>query len=273
MFFVGGAPRSGTTWLQHVLNAHPEISCEGEGLFMQQLATPIDRALAARNQEIAGKNTNLFSHFGGYTLSPQTDADFLLGSGILLAFERQLAKKTVRVVGEKTPENVFLFPRLKTIFPHCKFIGIARDPRDVMTSSWHFFQKTSINGDEEATKLGFIKVALPALKSGMRAILDLPKQYPGAAMMLTYESMRAEPAKVAAQLYRFLGVSDAPEIVADCVARTSFAALSGGRKAGEEKNGSFFRKGLTGTWQDTLSPEMNQLLLDETGPMFQEYGW
>ena len=33
LFFVLGAPKSGTTWLQYLLNAHPNISCRGEGLF------------------------------------------------------------------------------------------------------------------------------------------------------------------------------------------------------------------------------------------------
>ena len=34
LFFVGGAPRSGTTWMQHMLDAHPDISCRGEGHFL-----------------------------------------------------------------------------------------------------------------------------------------------------------------------------------------------------------------------------------------------
>ena len=32
-FFVGAHGRSGTTWLQRTLNTHPEILCEGEGMF------------------------------------------------------------------------------------------------------------------------------------------------------------------------------------------------------------------------------------------------
>ena len=32
-FFVGGHGRSGTTWLQRTLNSHPEILCNGEGMF------------------------------------------------------------------------------------------------------------------------------------------------------------------------------------------------------------------------------------------------
>ncbi len=32
-FFIVGASRSGTTWLQRTLNTHPEVLCKGEGAF------------------------------------------------------------------------------------------------------------------------------------------------------------------------------------------------------------------------------------------------
>ena len=41
LFFIGGAPRSGTTWLQLLLDCHPEVSCRGEGLFWKELAEPL----------------------------------------------------------------------------------------------------------------------------------------------------------------------------------------------------------------------------------------
>jgi hypothetical protein len=43
LFFAGGAPRSGTTWLQLLLDSHPEVCCRGEGLFQKHLA---DRSTA-----------------------------------------------------------------------------------------------------------------------------------------------------------------------------------------------------------------------------------
>src|SRR5215210_5260554 len=33
IFFVVGRPKSGTTWLQRMLNQHPEVICRGEGWF------------------------------------------------------------------------------------------------------------------------------------------------------------------------------------------------------------------------------------------------
>jgi hypothetical protein len=117
LFFVGGAPRSGTTWLQLLLDSHPNVSCHGEGLFQHHLADPLATVMAARGQAIAGKNERLFRHSGGFPPPAAEDVEMLLGTAILLALERQRDGKPCRAIGEKTPENVFFFPRLKRLFP------------------------------------------------------------------------------------------------------------------------------------------------------------
>jgi hypothetical protein len=273
LFFIGGAPRSGTTWLQYLLDSHPDISCHGEGLFMQQLAAPLDRLIEARRQAIAAKNAAVFRHSGGYPLPEPEDADVLLGTAVVLALERQTAGKPCRAVGEKTPENVFFFPRLKRLFPAAKFIGIARDPRDVLASAWHFFHKATPGEDAVAAKTKFIVSALESLDSGARTMLALAAQFPTDCMIVTYERMREAPAVIAADLFRFLGVADDDAVVDDCVARTSFAALTGGRSAGVAQDGSFFRKGIAGDWRSTFTSEMSAMMLQRLGWMFPNFGW
>ena len=92
-------------------------------------------------------------------------------------------------------------------------------------------------------------------------------------MTITYETLRRTPELVVSNMFRFLSVSDAPGIVADCVARASFAALTGGRRAGIEQDGAFLRKGIAGDWAFTLTPEMNDLVMRELGWMFPHFGW
>jgi hypothetical protein len=178
-----------------------------------------------------------------------------------------------RAVGEKTPENVFFFPRLKQLFPRAKCIAIARDPRDVLTSAWHFFHKPVAGEDEVAAKLAFIQMALPSLGLGARATVDLATRYPADFMTVTYENLRRTPQLVVSNMFRFLSVSDASSVVADCVARTTFAALTGGRQPGTEQPGAFFRKGVSGDWASTLTPDMNQVVLRELGWTFPHFGW
>ena len=160
LFFVGGAPRSGTTWLQQMLDCHPDISCRGEGLFLQQLATPMERLIAERSGSIDAKNRQVFRHAGGYPLPAPDDSEFLTATAILLALHRQSEGRQCSAIGEKTPENVFFFPRLKSMFPGAKLICIARDPRDVLTSAWHFFHSAAAGEDEVAAKMEFVRGAL-----------------------------------------------------------------------------------------------------------------
>jgi len=273
LFFVGGAPRSGTTWLQQMLDCHPDVSCHGEGQFWQQLAVPLESMMAQRRQALEAKNTRFFRHTGGYPLPTPDDAEFLVGTAILLSLRQQSAGKCCLAVGEKTPENVFFFPRLERLFPGAKFIAIARDPRDVLTSAWHFFHQPVAGEDEVAAKTAFIRSALPSLAEGARAMIAFSERHTADYMMVTYEGLRRTPAPILAQLFRLLGVSDRKDVVEDCLARTSFAALAGGRPAGVEQNGSFFRKGAVGDWTSTLTPGMNKMVLRELGWMFPYFGW
>jgi hypothetical protein len=273
LFFIGGAPRSGTTWLQQMLDSHPDVSCRGEGLFLTQLAVPLGKVMSERRKELAGKNDALFRHTGGYPLPDDEDVDFLITSAILMALRRQSGEKSCRAIGEKTPENVFFFHRLKAMFPDAKFLAIARDPRDVLTSAWHFFHKAVPAEAEVAEKTAFIRSALPSLDTGARAMLDFAEHHPSDYRLVTYEGFCRTPTAILASLFRFIGVTDSDEIVAECLERTSFSALTGGRARGEARNGSFLRKGIAGDWQSTLTPAMNELVLKELGWMFPHFGW
>lgn len=273
LFFVGGAPRSGTTWLQQMLDCHPDVICRGEGLFWKQLAVPLQALMDQRRQALEAKNTALFRHTGGYPLPEPDDTEFLIGTAVLLALHRQTEGKPCLAVGEKTPENVFFFPRLKRLFPASRLIAIARDPRDVLTSAWHFFHQPVPGEDRVAAMAAFIHSALPSLGEGARTMLALAERHPADTRTVTYEKLHAAPAPVLAELFRFLGVSDDSRIVEECLTRTSFAALTGGRPAGVVQDGSFFRKGVVGDWQSTLTPAMNALILRELGWMFPHFGW
>jgi hypothetical protein len=273
LFLIGGAPRSGTTWIQCILDGHPDISCRGEGLFMRELATPLERVMAERRQALASKNTSLFRHTGGYMLPLSSDTEFLIGTAIVQALHQQSTGKACRAIGEKTPENVFFFPRFKRLFPRAKFIGIARDPRDVLTSAWHFFQGSPAGNDNENAKAAFIRNAIPSLAAGTRAMIALAEHDPKDCMIVTYEALLTAPETAVQALFRFLGVSDDVDIAAACLHRASFETFSGGRAAGTEQSGSFFRKGVSGDWSTTLTAEMNQTILAALGWMFPRFGW
>ncbi|MCQ8279443.1 sulfotransferase [Acetobacteraceae bacterium KSS8] len=279
LFFVGGAPRSGTTWLQHLLDGHPSVSCRGEGLFWRHLAVPLDAMIEQRGQAIDGKNRQLFAHTGGYPLPEPGDADTLLGAGVLAALGAQLRARPdggadCRAVGEKTPENVFLFARLKRLFPAARLIAIARDPRDVIASAWHMFAR---NGKAEAEvadrKLDFVRRSLDSMDNGLRTMLRLADADPDSCAVVTYEALHRDTHGTLGFLLRFLGVEDDPALVASCTARSDFETLTGGRKRGEQEPDAFLRQGRIAAWHDTLDAKAETLILDALGWSFPRFGW
>lgn len=273
LFFIGGAPRSGTTWLQQMLDAHPDICCRGEGFFKQQFAEPIDRLLAERRQLLEAKNTRQFQHTQGYPLPDAGVNEMLLGSAVLLSLQQQCAGQDFRAIGEKTPENVFLFPRLKNLFPQAKFIGVVRDPRDQLVSAWLYFHKPAAGDDQQSRLLEFIRQSCQAINHGTQTMLQLRSHYPNDQRIVSYEAIQQNPAEHLSDLFRFLGVSAQPEIVADCLARTSFAAMTQDRQAGEAQPGAFLRKGVVGDWRNHLTPAMQAVVEQELGWMFPLFGW
>jgi hypothetical protein len=219
-----------------------------------------------RRAAIAAKNTTILREVGGYELPTEPDTNILLGTAILLALQRQSAGKNCSAVGEKTPENVFFFPRVKLVFPSAKFVGIARDPRDVLASAWHFFKPKIDAPSEHDAKMQFIRTAIDSIRNGLVRLAALPAEYPGECLVLTYEALLRDPEGHAARLFGFLGVDDGAAVVAECVARNRFPSAPGGA-------GSFFRRGVAGGWEATFTPEMNRVILEQTVHLFPKFGW
>ena len=143
----------------------------------------------------------------------------------------------------------------------------------MLTSAWHFFHGPLNGKDEAEEKRTFIRAALPSMAEGARVMVAMAKNDPAHCVNVTYEALKSTPAAVVAGLFRFLGVSDAEDVVAECLARTSFAGQTGGRPAGVEQNGSFFRKGVVGDWNSTFTPEMAAMILRDLGWSFANFGW
>ncbi|MGC8477627.1 MAG: sulfotransferase family protein [Acetobacteraceae bacterium] len=266
LFFVGGAPRSGTTWVQLLLDAHPEISCRGEALFPQALAAPLDLLAAQWARAVAEKNATVFRDIGGYPALPEGLADLLLGTAVLAALAAQAAGKHPRAVGEKTPENVFLFPRLARLFPGARFIGVARDPRDVLASAWRFFPRQAGESQE-----AFVARALPSLDQGARAMLALKES--GAGCVVTYEQLSADPEAAFAGLCRYLGVADDAAVVGACVGQCRFEALAGRPASAAAGERVFLGGGVVGGWRRTLSGASAERIVAALGWSFPAFGW
>jgi hypothetical protein len=165
---------------------------------------------------------------------------------------------------------VFFFERLHRLFPEARFIAIARDPRDVLASAWHFFHRPAAGEDQVSAKLAFVQSALPSINHGARTMLAFAAAHPSQTLLVTYEALLANTRGCLARLYGFTGVPASASLIEEVLGRTSFAAMTGGRPPQE---GSFFRKGVAGDWRSTFSPALGELIVQETNWMFSQFGW
>jgi tetratricopeptide (TPR) repeat protein len=121
-----GYARSGTTLLEQVLDAHPDIvSAEETHIFVDHALEPLrhdlpDEALmlkaleAAHPQALQQSRENYFR-----------ELELLLGNPV-----------GGRLVIDKNPALTFLIPAFARVFPEARFLVAMRDPRDVCLSSF-----------------------------------------------------------------------------------------------------------------------------------------
>ena len=268
VFFVGGAPKSGTTWLQLLLNAHPQISCSGEGHFPDRLLPGMARAMKEYNAIISLKNRSIFDGLEGQSLLTNRHVFFLTAATISLMLDQPAKARTTPVVGDKTPDNVRHFPLLATLFPHAKFIHIVRDGRDCTVSAWfHNMRVDAAALTSRYPTLGdfaayFAQIWVENVSTGAK----FAAAQPGRCLAIRYEDLSQRPAELLAVLCAFLGASHDPAVVQACCEAADFSALSGGRPRGLEDRGSFFRRGTSGDWHTHFDAATDQAFRAKADP-------
>ncbi len=257
LLFIGGYPKSGTTWLQVMLDAHPEISCRGEGHFLDHFAPLLVTALNTHNTYITAKNESVFAGFDPFPAFRQDHVNHLLLSAMALVLLQLRDSRAARIIGEKTPENVLHFAKLEVLFPDAKFIHVVRDGRDCAVSAW-FHNLRTAPGEMSQRYPGFEQFAewiAGEWKESVELGLRFGAARPRKCMIVHYEDMCLNPHATVQSAFRFLGVSADDDIVQRCVAEGSFEKMSGGRHPGMEDRSSFVRQGRPGNWRDHLTAD------------------
>lgn len=153
IFFVVGAPKSGTTWLRRMLDQHPEVLCHGEGRFFGR----DDKDLNYENVQVNKKGQLLRPGSLHYTLTQcedlrawmertwwSRDAEaerhivHLTREAVLYFLLHKRARIGKNIVGDKTPlHSTATLGEIGTMFPEAKVVHIIRDGRDQAVSHNH----------------------------------------------------------------------------------------------------------------------------------------
>lgn len=272
-FFVLGAPKSGTTWVQKAIDAHPELMCRGEGKFMI-FRKELSKAAVIYSDYLTGHQKKIF---GEEFFPPVTREEF---DRLYRYFIEQRLHgadgppEGVRRIGNKDPEHGMILSDLAGHFPDAAYVHVIRDPRDLAVSTWHHMRRIE---PEFVAEIGafekFAEQNVKEWKVYLRNVRKVSAEKGLDYMELRYEDLHADGEAQLARLFAFLGAPASPEIIAACLDQASFERASGGRPRGAADARSFYRKGEVGDWASHMTDEFAGSLLDLTEGLAEELGY
>ncbi|HXV61254.1 MAG TPA: sulfotransferase [Vicinamibacteria bacterium] len=225
--FVVGCPRSGTTLLQRMLDAHPRLAIANDTHFIPravQAVTPSVWLEPARARWLT-QHEALVSWARSYHRFERLGLDEVCvnraarRSGSYADFVSRLyrefaAARGKELGGEKTPDYVRCLPLLHELFPDVQSVHIVRDGRDVALSTLEWARETK--GPARFDLWREEPVAVCALwwrwqvGSGRR---DGAKVRAGSYLEVSYERLVRDPAATLHEVADFLGLADAKEML------------------------------------------------------------
>ncbi|CAI0558080.1 unnamed protein product [Linum tenue] len=172
----------------------------------------------------------------------------------------------------------------------CRIVYLARNPKDMVVSMWHFYNKRykSAQGDEQFPLEGavesFCSGVLPfgPFYEHVVGYWEESRRRPQEVLFLKYEELCREPKEQVRKLASFLGKPfslDGDEEVEKVLWRSSLDRLkelevnkSGVGELNHMLNSTYFRRGTVGDWENYLTPQMAQRIDQLTQSKLQGSG-
>jgi tetratricopeptide (TPR) repeat protein len=183
--FVLGMPRSGTTLVEQLLAAHPQVAAGGELDYMR-------RALRRAMEQETGQP---FPQ-GFETLSAEAM------NSLAQAYTRRLrhVSDNARYITDKTPGNFHLLGLLRLLFPRAPIVHVVRDPMDTCFSilQYPFDDRSPHTCDMQL---------LAYVYTRYRRLMQRWQEVAGDQFItIKYERLVASPAEEARRLYEHCGL-------------------------------------------------------------------
>ncbi|HJU25190.1 MAG TPA: sulfotransferase, partial [Rhodanobacteraceae bacterium] len=193
--FVVGFPRSGTTLLEQMLDAHPQLQSMDERPFFNMLAGQLENSTGFEVPRDLGR-------------LDQRDCDELRKGYLVLACGKVPRRWNARLV-DKNPLNMLWLPMIHRLFPAAKFIFALRHPCDVLLSNYmqNFVSKT-------------LSVACATLETLATTYVDAMNQwlyhvelFKPDVFVSRYEELVADPVRQTRRIAEHLGLEDAERML------------------------------------------------------------
>lgn len=197
---VFGAPRSGTTYLNAILNAHPDVFVTHE----TRIFAWLHRALRGVTDQPQMLNTHK-AEYVAHLEATMPD--------VIRDFYRRL-RPGATYWGDKNPHyasaaNEGCLDTVLELFPGARFLHIIRDGRDVVTS---LIRKKNPQGESWTTFEMAHEIWKRHVINGRAFIAG----HPGAAHELRYEELIADDVGHAHRVFRFLDIEFSERVAEFC---------------------------------------------------------
>ena len=279
--FIVGAPRSGTTLLRLMLDAHPDLAIPAETAFIPALLAESARKPLDRPRFL--KIVTEFSTWQDFHLSSETLAHrldkiepFTLADGLRAFYSLYAERFGKSRWGDKTPDYGFHTEGIGAVLPEARFVHIIRDGRDVAVSLRNLWFAPSRD---------FAVLAADWVRR-IRSLRGWGRERPD-YLEIRYEELVAVPEIILRTVCNYLNlVFDPCQLEHHRNAESRIAEHEGrknsdghwwltkeARRAQQSSTLHPAHTGRIGLWKTVFSPEDHARFLQNAGELLRELGY
>lgn len=291
LFFIFGRPRSGTTLLTTLFNAHPNIRIAPEFPIMMFLYQKFRNVKTWDEATIRSFVDHAFYHSKNSKINERRvnnlriDKEFIIGElmkykdvGTIRLFLKSINyyafslydKSETQWIGDKNPVYSIFAHRFRKIFPDAKFICIIRDYRD------NFISMKKLAEKEVAVEAPSVTLQVARWRYFTKLFLNCKRRFPDQYYILRYEDLVTRQEATFQSLCDFLGIVYNP-IVFDYYKKKDETLKTYGSTPEWTKFHSNLLKpintGSMNTWQDKLTAREVKLADQIAGKYADKLGY
>ncbi len=218
--FLVGCPRSGTTLLQRMFDAHPQLTVANDTHFITRAVEGVlqKNSNPALTAELVDQVWS-YRRFYRMGLDQQEVHEAARHCGsynefVSRLYDRRAQQRGKTISGEKTPDYCKQIPLLNQLFPRAKFIHIIRDGRDTALSALDWATQQKGPGKWSLWETDAVGTcALWWQLQVSSGCLDGARLGPALYHQLRYEDLLADPAAVLREAVSFLGIPYAEQMI------------------------------------------------------------
>jgi hypothetical protein len=215
LFFIVGRPRSGTTLLRILFEAHPNVLIPPESPFIISLYKKYGKVTFWDEPTIKEFCEDLFKqrYFDKWLIEKEMLYNRLMEEKgentfqtlvrkVCLTYSSVFDKNEILFIGDKNPAYSLFIHRIHKLFPEAKIIHITRDYRD------NYLSLIKVNFE-----VPIVPLVIFRWKFAIHQAWKLKRKFPDLVYSMKYEDLAIEPERQFRDLCQFLGIDYDPSVM------------------------------------------------------------